>query len=298
MNTRWVCLLSLGAAGGLAVLAAVAAEVEITGNRVNLRARPSMTAEVAAQCATGEKLQLRSATNDWVEVVPPARVDAWVHRDFIKDGRVAVPTLNVRAGAGINYSKIGTLKRGDAVTLRGEFGEWLKIAPPPDSSLWVSRQFVRLPEAPAPKPPEAAAQPPPAKPGALPPPPAAHEAPAVRVVPPPAPRAVAAVAEREAAKPYVPTDVRLAPVDNQGRVVIREGRVRTVVFMFRQPSRFHLVTTKGYHSETLCFLRGNDAQLKTMEGRRLRIKGREYIVQGSRYPMVVVDQIMLLDEGR
>jgi len=272
----------------------------IAGDRVNLRARPTLQAEVVGQVNDGDRIVVRSFSNEWVEVAPPAGIEFCVHRDFVKDGRVQVSKLQVRAGPGINYSKVGMMVKGDAVKVIGEFGEWLKIAPPPGCSLWVTRSMVKLPE---PKPVVAAkpavvaaatsavvvaAGP---KPVAVPPSvPPAVPAPVRPAVPAPVapPPAVASVAPA-AAVAYTPDDLRLAPVDNQGAVVMREGRVRTTVLVLGRPSRYHLVDEAG--GETVCYLRGNDAQLRTFVDRRLRIRGRQFWVQGNRHPVVVVDQI-------
>lgn len=277
----------LGLAGWTVVTAAVAAgpEAVVKGDRVNLRARPQLTAEVVAQANEGDRLITRAISNGWVEVAVPAAVDVWVHRDFVKEGR-AVAKLNVRGGAGINFNTLATLGKGEAVQVRGEFGEWLKIAPPAAASLWVNEELVEVvrpkpvpPPVVAPKPPPVVARPPvpptPPEPAAVPPP-----------VPPAAPSAV----------PYVPEDVRLAPVNNQGRPVVREGRLRAVLLALNRPSRYHLVREQGNQQEIICYLRGNEAQLRNLEERRMRIRGREYFVQGARYPMIVVDEIALLGD--
>ena len=133
---------------GLAVLGMVhyamaeSVPVRVLSDRVNLRAAPQLTAEVVAQVDENDVLQAREIGAEWVEVVTPTNVDGWIHREFYVDGRVNVKKLNVRAGPGINYKVLGEMRRNDPVEVRGEFGEWLKIAPPPDSSVWISSAYV------------------------------------------------------------------------------------------------------------------------------------------------------------
>lgn len=297
-------------AGGLA-MAGEPITATVKGERVNVRARPHPQAEVVGQLSEPATIQVRSITNDWVEIVPPAEFDLWVHREFVDNGNVTASKLIVRAGPGINYPKVGELKRGDSVRVRGEFGEWLKIAPPTDASLWIAKSLVRLPE--PPKPPPAVVQAPPATPppagSATPPvgttrPPVAVPAPSdsvptVPATPPPTPvppPVVAVPPPPPTPPPYVPEDLRLAPVENQGAVVQREGRVRATMLTLGRPSRYQLVDETGGVPETSCYLRGNDAQLRSFLDRRLRIRGRQYWVQGSRYPVVVVDQIAVLPD--
>ncbi|MCX7817813.1 MAG: SH3 domain-containing protein [Kiritimatiellae bacterium] len=302
-------------AGGSVVAGAEPTNATVRGERVNVRARPHPQAEVVGQLSEPAVVQVRGISNDWVEIVPPAEFDLWVHREFVEQGTVNASKLVVRAGPGINYPKVGELKRGDTVQVRGEFGDWLKIAPPPGSSLWIAKSLVRFPEPPKPapavvarteSPPSGAGAPavpadrPAAVPAASPPlasSPSGSTPVASRPPPPPVPPPAVAVPPPPPVAPqYVPTDLRLAPVDNQGAVVQREGRVRATMLTLGRPSRYQLVDETGGAAETSCYLRGNDAQLQSFLERRLRIRGRQYWVQGSRYPVVVVDQISVLPD--
>lgn len=303
MKTRWV----LGAAVLCAAVGAPAAEPSvgtIRGERVNIRARPSLQAEVVGQLNEPASVAIRSVSNEWVEIAPPAEFDLYVHRDFVQDGRVEASKLIVRAGPGLNYSKVGEMRRGDTVQTRGEFGEWLRIAPPPGASLWVSRSVVKLTEPakpPPPSPPAVAVAPAPSgpavvavtpRPAAPPPSPASTSAPAA--VGPSLPPPAVAVPAPAPARLYTPDDLRLAPVDNQGAAVQREGRLRATLLTLGRPSRYQLLDDS--EADTICYLRGNDAQLRSFLDRRLRIRGRQYWVQGSRHPLVVVDQIAVLPD--
>jgi uncharacterized protein YraI len=269
---------SLATAGG-----AESVGVTVKGARVNLRARPAMDAEVVGQSEEGEVLTARRSDEEWVEVAPPERIDVWVHRDFVREGIVQTSSLQVRSGPGINYQRVGTLHKGERVSARGEFGEWLKIAPPADVSLWVHRDFVQWPAPPKPPvPPKETVRapvPPPPPPKPVPRPPAVAESRPVSEPKPPPP----------------PADLRLAPAAQQGRLVQREGYVKPVGFLFGRPSRFQLAVDRGNRLETLCYLRGNDDQLAGFQNRLLRIEGREYWVQGVRHPMLVIERIRLIN---
>jgi len=277
--TSWAALAAAAILAGVAARGAEPVQVTVQGDRVNLRAQPKLEAEVAGQVNDGETLTVRGAEGEWVEVEPPSRVDVWVHRDFVRDGVVQVSNLQVRAGPGINYSRVGMVNKGDKVEVRGEFGEWLKIAPPPGTTLWVSRPYVRFPTPPSP-PPE-----PPKVVATSPTPP----------TPPPKPPAV------ETSRPIVlpkppepPPEFRLAPTPHQGRVVQREGYIQPIGYLFKRPSRFLLATESNGRMETVCYLWGNDEQLDGLRGRRLTIEGREYWLQGLRHPMLVVERIRLI----
>lgn len=254
--------------------------VRVTGDQVNLRARPDPESEVVGQLDAGTALVARSIRDDWVEVAAPDFVDGWAHAEFVEAGVVRAARLNVRSGPGVNYREIGFLLRGEAVTVRGTFGEWLKIAPPANATVWVHRQFVQAP--------------PPPKPPAPPKPVRSQEpGPAVRVPPvPPPPDPSAAIT----APPPPPADLKLADAPDQGRTVQREGIVRTARGWFsRTPSRFQLVSETDGPPAPICYLRGDSEQLASFRDRHLRVLGREYLVEGNPLPVVVVDALRLTD---
>ncbi len=271
-------------------------KVKVVGQRINLRARSDVQSEVVGQAADGDVLLAKSFRDDWVEVAPPDSIDFWVQRDFLKENAVTAAKLNVRAGAGINFTVVGTLGKGDLVVRRGDFGEWVRIAPTPGASLWVNRPYVEVLQ------PEKA-RPPVVEPMAKAPVPEAAVAPDISpvvaparpgpFVMPPSGAARSVVTENPAAAATkVPPDLVLIPLEGQGRVVQRDGYLQLSGFLLRQPSRYRLVQQSGRRIDTLCYVRGNNAQLGSFVGQRLLIRGREYWVKGVRHPVVVPEQII------
>lgn len=254
-------------------------------DRVNLRAKPEPSAEVVTQTTLDEWLTVVDVQEKWVQVIPPGRVDLWVHRDFVKDGLSVAEKVNVRAGAGINFSVVGQYTRGERIEVRGQFGEWLKVSPS-NASLWVSRDLVDLVY--------------PAKPVLPAPLPVAFQAP-VEPQPlstelaPAAPLPVEVVAAPVARPPFTasgaPRDLKLIPLEGQGRVVQREGEIKSAAFSFGRPSKFRLARREGNQIVTICYLRGNPQQLKSLLNQRLIVRGREYWVQGVRQPVLVLELI-------
>lgn len=258
--------------------------VVVHGARVNLRAKPAADAEPVGKVAEGAVLQAKSFRDDWVEVVPPESVELWVHRDFVKDQTVTAEKLYIRTGRSINHSVVGTMARGEHLTVRGEFQDWLKIAPSPAASLWVSRKLVELQTAPPVKAAEAGP--------ALPPPPPV----AITVTETNAPTATAGALEQTVAPvagDFLPADIKtsLVPLEGQGKVVQLEGVLRVVGFGFRQPSRYRLVRLEGRSVATLCYVRGNSEQLNSLLDQRLLIQGRQYWVHGADYPVIIPERI-------
>ena len=124
-------------------LAVDAGNVEVIKNRVNLRAGDNSNKEVVGQVNAGDVMEYFSEKGDWIEVRPPDSVSAYVHREFIKDGLVQATPLNLRAGASLNYSRIGQVEQGYAIEVRGEKGDWIEIAPPDTTRVWIHKSLIK-----------------------------------------------------------------------------------------------------------------------------------------------------------
>lgn len=290
--------------GGLLILACVLAVgstvraeelARVKTDHVNLRARPDMTAEVVTQLKENDLLPIVVREEGWVGVVPPDSVDVWVHGEFVKDGASTVSKLNLRAGPSINYSIVGTIGRGEPLPVRGQLGEWLKVAPT-NVTMWISRDLVDIvspvksaasvPVEPAPEPilPPRVPSLPPAE--AAPPVGASESASAVASTPA---RPIAPSAPQIAMPP--PADLKLVPLEGQGQSVQRSGELKPAPFLFGRPSPFRLAKKEGVQMVTICYVRGNTAQLNDLMNESLTIFGREYWVQGVKQPVVVLERI-------
>jgi len=139
---RWNLIIVWCAATLLADGADLPERVKVTGDRVSLRARPNLNAELLDRAMSGDELVCLAVTNGWVAVKPPETISLWVAGEYVSNSVVTVPKLRVRAGPSENYSITGIIRKGDKVKLRGEFGRWLKIAPPTGTRVWISEQFV------------------------------------------------------------------------------------------------------------------------------------------------------------
>lgn len=303
-SLRSTCLMVLcGLSLGLSAQPVSGAErpymvLEVTGQRVNLRARPELEAEVVGQVEEGELLYAKSLGLQWAEIAPPEGLFVWVHRDHVEEGRVTASKLNLRAGPGVNYSAVGEILRGVRVQALETFGEWLRIAPPPSVSFWVSREFLReleplgatpvtileLPSIPQPpaviEPAEAG---PVVGPGGAITEKVEHASLEGAGAPVPPPPAFAP-----------PSDLDLIPLAGQGRQTRVQGRLRRTGFGFGRPSGFRLVgVDESGQTATLCHLRGNTEQLRTMLNREMLVVGREYWVRDSAIPVVIPERIIL-----
>ena len=282
--------------------------IEVTGDNVNLRAAPLADSEVVFQASRGDVLVTDSLEGEWIGVVPPHAVDLWVYGELVKDGVVAVPKLRVRAGRGINYRPVGVLAKGARVEVRGEEQDWLKIAPPPGSVLWVSSDYVQRqtpvvvkpkPEPtpqPKPKPVAAPAPKPRSQPVVARPKPMLPIPPPVVVTrPPPVPPAAVPPAPREkevVTLPAVLDPSRLVASKVQGKRVALNGILRRSWFVWRRPSRYRLVRYDGRgRAVTSCYVLSVGPDLERHLDTPVTVSGKLYWIQGVRHPAVLVGDL-------
>lgn len=322
---RWLVMTIV--AGGLSwcygAESAAFTRVKVLKNNSNLRAKALVTSEVVGQVSENEILTAKTMNKDWVEVAAPTNVDLWVLGDYVKDGEINCrQKVNVRAGAGINFNIVGQLSQGEKIDVRGTLAEWVKIAPPPSCSLWISRALVSVA-------PLAEMEPAkldrvktePVKP-VLPQAGSVTAAAPVKVAssirtpmpvsPPAAPVVTTQTAvavsplppqEKSAPKPepardsvfFPPPGLDLVEATGQGRWREVEGVLRAKDFLIRAPSDYRLVSreTGDRNAETVCFVKGNKAQLEALMYRNLVISGREYWVKRQKYPVIVPERIVM-----
>lgn len=144
-SIRLFCILALGVSAAFG-----AQEARVTGDKVNLRAKPDLSGmgEVVGQVRYGDTLRVRSVGEEWVEVAVPEGIDLWVAKEYVQaDGTVSARKLNVRCGPSYQFNVVGVVERGTKLQARdGGAGnaEWLKIAPPEGASVWIYKEYVEV----------------------------------------------------------------------------------------------------------------------------------------------------------
>ena len=324
MNTikTLLCAAALGAATAAALSAQT--PVRVTADHVNLRAKALLTSEVVAQAAYDERLTAYGIGEEWVEVAAPAQADLWVAKTFVQAPAYTVGAnrVNVRAGPGINYNVVCTLELGETVAPRGEeIAEWLKIAPPASARLWISREYVEILSESAP---EAAATGKEAKIDAQKAEKAEKEAKIDEKEAKKAEKAekkakkrksgaqdepAAPVAAVEMATPIVapsvpetdvvvrdipvppPADLKLIPLEGQGRLVEVSGELRAAPLINEAPTRYRVVRWLDNRWQILCHVYGEASKFRSLQGKPVLVKGRQYWIQGAAAPVLVPDQV-------
>ncbi|WP_372808034.1 SH3 domain-containing protein [Pontiella sp.] len=240
-----------------------AVRVRVTGDRVSLRAKPSLEGELLDRAIRGEEMVFFGQTNGWVAVQAPDSLNFWVAAEYIQNGIVMPKKLNVRSGPSINYNEVAILERDDTVSVRGEFNDWLKIAPPLGSRVWISEDYVEFVEPPKPEPMVVAEEP--------------------QSVPEP-------VAEQnpEPQEELSPLMLVLDEAKPQGKVDRIPGILRRA-----NPGLYKLVLIAGEIEEPICLVRGRESQLEKLLNRSLLIEGKVYWVKDVNLPVIQPDKINL-----
>jgi hypothetical protein len=257
------CLFTLFAATCFSVVAQTGEvmKIKVLGDRVSLRVNPDLNSELLDRAMRGEELVFLGKTNGWVAVQAPASLDFWVAGQYVQNGTVQPDKLNVRSGPSQNYSVVCVVNKGDSLALRGEFNEWLKIAPPAGSRVWISEEYAELVEPPRPEP---------------------EPAPVVVVEPEPEPKPKPVVtAPKLTEEELNPLVLVLDKTRQQGVYDEIPGVLRRA-----NPGLYKLVLIVGDIEEPICLVRGKEAQMESYLNRAMLIKGNTFWAKGVDLPII------------
>ncbi len=274
----------------------LAEKVRVTADNVNVRGNSNLTSRVMGQVSSGIILEVVTVGDSWLGILPPENVFAWIHGDLLSDGKVTSLRANIRSGPGINYEVITAVAQGAKLTTHDKFADWIQVTPPKGSLVWISKQFT----GPAQKAPMTDAAPPTIAEIVAPP--------SVEVgiaAKPPKPLPTGTEAEstlsRGAAPTVTPaqtlssagvTSNMLVQTHEQGVPVSHKGILKKASVVWRRPSRYMLVNPAADAEDiAICYVSGSDPQLESILGRKMTVEGKQYTIQGSRFPLVVANKI-------
>ena len=246
------------------------------------------------------------------------------------ENTIGAQRVNLRAGPSINYNIVDTLSLGDAVEPRGEEAQdWLKVAPPASAHVWISREYVEIvsgaeksakndengekiakkskksektdeisektaentagtaaEEEKEPKKRKSKAKTDEIAPEAV---RAAEAALPTPIVSPSIPAKEDAGVRDIPVPP--PADLKLIPLEGQGRPSEVEGELRAAPLINEAPTRYRVVRWQNNRWQILCHVYGEAAKFRSLQDKRVRVKGREYWIQGAAAPVLIPDQV-------
>ncbi|MGL4911657.1 MAG: SH3 domain-containing protein [Romboutsia sp.] len=152
----------------------------VNTDSLNVRSGPSTSYSVVGKLKKGENIGVISESNGWSKIDYKGKIAYTSSKYLINSSSPSNPTpppttetpkpeavketkvvntdsLNVRSGAGTNYSKVGTLKKGEKVGVISESNGWSKIdykgKVAYTSSQYLSKENTSTPQPPTPEPP-------------------------------------------------------------------------------------------------------------------------------------------------
>ncbi|MCO5051754.1 MAG: SH3 domain-containing protein [Verrucomicrobiae bacterium] len=125
----------------------------ITGNNVNVRGKAGFKGEIITQLHDGDVVAVieeviltkpkAGEPAQWAKIAYPQKAHVWVHSSYLNADQTVKPhKLNVRTGAGENYSIVGTLTQGTTVKAVATKGNWTEIEAPADAFAFVAASYV------------------------------------------------------------------------------------------------------------------------------------------------------------
>lgn len=279
----------------------VAGPAAVIASNVNVRGRAGLIGEVLTKISKGsmvtviEEVTLKNSKADepsaWAKIVLPPGARVFVNATFIDPATKTVKPkkLNLRGGAGENYSVIGTLEKGAAVKELSVKGDWMEIEPPSGAFAFVAAQYLKqeppaIVVAPTPEPAEPTPTPTPVtEPPAVAPvttePPAPAPAPAP-VVPAPAP---------------APTPTPEVPEQFTERIVQHEGIVKGT-WSIQAPTRFALVDPQSGKTINYLYTSSTNLDLRRYKGLHIIVTGEEGLDKRWRNtPVITIQRIQVLE---
>jgi N-acetylmuramoyl-L-alanine amidase len=135
-------------------------------NLLNIRSEPSLESTIVGALKNRELVTVSNEEHGWLRIKSD-RVSGWVAGQYLKkvDGSVVTASvtdqdsivqkssastratvladsLRIRAGAGLNYKVLGSLTKGEAVTIMDNQEGWAQIQTPNGQIGWVSDRYI------------------------------------------------------------------------------------------------------------------------------------------------------------
>lgn len=269
-------------------------------NNVNVRAQAHINSEVITRLKQGEavtvlgEVTLKHPKTDeparWARIALPAGTHVWVNTAYIDatNQTVKPPKLNIRSGAGENYSVIGTLQKGDTVKPLETKGEWTQIEAPTNAFGFVAAHLLM--SAPAPVEPVT-------------PPPVPTETVVqnnVPIAPPPSsppPANPTPVAPPPVITPVVPAALPPPPTNEPPpkRIVQREGIVGGTVSI-QAPTHYELQSLDDGRIIDYLYTSSTNVVLKKYKGRTVLVSGEEELDERwPNTPVITIQKIQVVE---
>ncbi|MGE5543702.1 MAG: N-acetylmuramoyl-L-alanine amidase [Bacillota bacterium] len=138
---------------------------------LNIREGPGTDYAKKGSLLKGAQVDIVGRNGDWLSIRLKSGITGWVHSDYVKTanasqatppdntgpgtvqtktGTVTGSVVNVRAGAGTQYAKKGSVTRGATVTVLGQQASWINIRLSNGVTGWIHADYLQVAADPAP----------------------------------------------------------------------------------------------------------------------------------------------------
>ncbi len=136
----------------------------VTTNGLRLRSGPGTSHPIIGMLNKDDIVQGDEITGDWVHITTAASKIGWSHRAYLElieetpppptgeTYRVDASTLNLRAGPGLNYAVVGSMKKSEMVAglAISSDGQWAQVRKSSGITGWASLKYLTRIAAPPP----------------------------------------------------------------------------------------------------------------------------------------------------
>jgi len=143
------------AAASGALISLVPGPATVAAEHANLRGQAGLQGEVVGHAKKGDTVTvLAEITLDkpkagepaqWAKISLPTGTKVWINSKYVDTTNkvVAAKKLNLRGGPGENYSVLGVLEKGSAVTSVTTKGDWMQIETPASAFAFVAASLLK-----------------------------------------------------------------------------------------------------------------------------------------------------------
>ncbi len=120
---------------------------EIMREGVNVRAGQNINFEKLCTLKKGEEVVVADKSYQWYKVKLPLKAECYISKKYVKMlnqnvGVVIASNVNLRAGAGVQFTSLGQLVKDNIVTIKNDTGDWYKIEPVEGAYGWIAEDYL------------------------------------------------------------------------------------------------------------------------------------------------------------
>jgi uncharacterized protein YgiM (DUF1202 family) len=279
-------------------VALTAGAATVVSDNLNVRGQAGLKGEAITRLKKGDTVTVLAQINldkhaadepaQWAKISLPSGIKVWVNSRFVDATNKVVTArkLNLRAGPGENYSVLGVLEKGAAITEVSTKGDWMQIEAPANAFAFVAAIYLKQEAAPVvePTPPKVV------EPPVTPPPPVTTNT--VPEAPPVVPTPPAPVVENPVVPPVVDTN------PPPPRIVSHEGFVRPSVSPVA-PTYYELYDKETGNAINYLFTSNTNLNLARYNGFQIVVTGEEGLAaRWKDTPVLTIQSLSVLSTNK